>query len=257
MGHDGFTAPRRVGFIDELRGLDIIVMVLYHAMYDIVYIFGVDIPFFYNFLMPYVQPFIAGIFIVLSGISCRYSKSNLKRGLKTLMLGMALTVVTLIFMPSEAIYFGILHFMGTAMILFAVLKPMLDRTPVGMGLIVSIVLYILTRHLPQGWIGIESLFKVSLPTQLYTKSYLLPLGFAGAGSDYFPLLPYFFMYTAGSFIGVFFKRDQMPHWLYNTRIRLFSVIGRHTLLIYMLHQPVILIVISAYFWLTGTIVNAL
>lgn len=251
MGLDGFERPRRVGFIDGLRGLDVAAMVLYHAMYDLVYIFGVDIPFFNNFLMPYVQPFIAGIFIVLSGISCRYSKSNLKRGLKTLMLGMVLTVVTLIFMPREAIYFGILHFMGTAMLLFALLQPLLDKIPALAGLIMSIVIYILTQHLPIGWIGIGGLFRLELPQQLYDKSYLLPLGFAGAGSDYFPVLPYFFMYTAGSFLGVFFKRNQMPNWLYNVRLRLFSMIGRHTLVIYMLHQPVILVVLSAYFWLTN------
>lgn len=249
MYNDMLAKPRRAGFIDDLRGLDIVAMVLYHAMYDIVYIFGIDIPFFYNFLMPYVQPFIAGIFIVLSGISCRYSRSNLKRGVKTLMFGMVLTAVTLLFMPSEAIYFGILHFMGTAMMLFALLKPILDKVPPLIGLIPSIVLYILTQHIPHGWIGFGDAFRLMLPRQLYTKSYLLPLGFAGAGSDYFPLLPYLFMFLAGSFLGIYFRREQMPDWLYNTNSKIFSILGRHTLLIYMLHQPVIMGVLTAYFWL--------
>lgn len=240
---------RRVGFIDELRGLDIIVMVFYHAMYDIVYIFGVDIPFFYNFLMPYVQPFIAGIFIVLSGISCRYSRSNLKRGFRTFLLGMVLTVVTVIFMPDEAIYFGILHFMGTAMMLFALLEPVFDRIPPSIGLVVSIVLYTLTLHLPHGYITVGSLFELALPQSLYTKAYLLPLGFAGAGADYFPLLPYFFLYLSGAFLGVYFKRNQMPDWLYYTRSRVLSKIGRHTIVIYMLHQPVIMAVLFAVFWI--------
>lgn len=251
MEHAGYEKPRRIGFVDELRGLDIIVMVLYHAMYDIVYIFGIDIPLFYNFLTPYVQPFIAGIFIVLSGISCRYSRNNFKRGLRVFSLGMILTAITLIFMPTEAIYFGILHFMGTAMMLFSLLRPLLDITPQCIGLLVSIVLYILTVHLPQGWIGIGYLFKVMLPQQFYTKNYLLPLGFAGAGSDYFPLMPYFFMYLAGSFLGVFFKQKQMPDWFYNTHSKVFSKIGQHTLLIYMLHQPVIMAVLNAFFWLSG------
>lgn len=251
MMSDGLAKPRRVGFIDELRGFDIVAMVVYHAMYDLVYIFGMDIPFFYNFLTPYVQPIIAGIFIVLSGISCRYSRSNLKRGMKAFLLGMVLTIVTLNFMPDEVIYFGILHFMGTAMMLFALIQPFLDKMQPSIGLIVSIVIYILTQHLPSGWIGIGDLVRITLPQQLYTKSCLLPLGFAGAGSDYFPLIPYFFMYLAGSFLGVFFRRNQMPNWFYDTHSRLFSKIGKHTIIIYMLHQPVIMAVLWVYFKLRG------
>lgn len=247
MEHAGLAEPRRVGFIDELRGLDIVAMVFYHAMYDLVYIFGVDMPFFHSILMPYIQPLIAGIFIVLSGISCRYSRSNLKRGLKAVLLGMVLTVVTLIFMPGEAIYFGILHFMGTSMMLFALINPLLDKINPIIGLIVAIMIYILTQHLPHGWIGIGELVRIALPQQLYTKSYLLPLGFAGAGSDYFPLIPYFFMYLAGSFLGVFFRRNQMPGWLYDTHSRFFSKLGRNTIVIYMLHQPVIMAVLWVFF----------
>lgn len=249
MERTGFAQPRRVGFIDELRGLDIVVMVFYHAMYDIVYVFGVDIPFFYNFLMPYVQPFIAGIFIVLSGISCRYSRSNLKRGLRVFLLGMLLTAVTLLFMPTEAIYFGILHFMGTAMMLFALIQPLLDKIKPSMLFIMSVALYILTQHLPRGWIGVGDWIRITLPQQLYAQSYLLPLGFAGKGADYFPLMPHFFLFLAGSALGVFFQRNQMPAWLYDTHVRLFSTIGRHTIVIYMLHQPVLMAVFWAYFTL--------
>ncbi len=239
--------PRRVGFIDELRGLDIIAMVIYHALYDLVYIFGVNFPLFNNFLMPRVQPFIAGIFIVLAGISCRYSRSNIKRGFKTLLFGMLLTAVTLFFIPQEAIYFGILHFMGVSMILFALLKPLLGRISPLFGVVVSIVLYVLTLHLPQGLVGIEGLFRFDLPQILYSHSYLLPLGFGGMGSDYFPLMPFFFLFVAGSYLGVYFIQEKMPEWTYKSHSTPLSAIGKHTIVIYMLHQPIIMGLLWVYF----------
>lgn len=241
--------PRRVGFMDELRGLDIIVMVVYHAMYDLVFIFGVDIPFFYGPMMHIVQPAIAIIFIVLSGISCRYSKSNLKRGTKTFLLGMLLTVSTLIFMPDQAIYFGILHFMGTAMIAFALLNPVLDRVPPAAGALVSFVLFLLTYRLPSGFFGIDGLFEIILPRSLYQYPFLLPFGFYPVGSDYFSWLPWLFLFFAGSYIGVFFVRDRMPDWLYPTRSRVLSSIGRRTIIIYLLHQPVIMGILYVVFWI--------
>ena len=122
----------------ELRGLVILLMVFYHAAYDLVYIFGVNWPFFSSPLMHWLQLksakpagprdkaaagvellrempvddcaggfgivepplmhwlqlFIATSFITVSGICCRFSRNNLKRGLLTFGLGMVLTVVT-------------------------------------------------------------------------------------------------------------------------------------------------------------------
>jgi len=231
---------RRAGLLDEIRGADIILMILYHLGYNLVFIFGVDVPFYRSFAMPYIQPLIAGTFIVLSGISCRYSKSNVKRGIKTFLLGMLLTVVTLIFMPSELIYFGILHFMGAAMILFALLRPALDRMPPVTGIPVFLFLYVFTSRLSSGYLGLPGVFTVTLPAFLYGNPYLLPLGFYAAGSDYFPLIPHLFLYFAGSYAGVLFIRDFFPAWAYKTRFQILSKIGRHTIIIYLLHQPVLM-----------------
>lgn len=228
---------RRVGFIDEARGLDILVMVAYHVAYDLVFIFGVEVPFYRGPIMQYVQPAIAWTFIVLSGISCRYSRSNAKRGAKTLLLGMLLTAATLFFIPQEAIYFGILHFMGMAMLLFALLRPALDKLSAFFGLILSVALFAATYHLPDGYLGFDGLFKLALPGWLYANHYLMPIGFGGLGSDYFPLIPYIFLYFAGAYLGIFFTQNAFPDWFYRTHSRFLSKVGRHTIIIYLLHQP--------------------
>ena len=67
-----------------------------------------------------MQPLFAGVFVFVSGMVCNISRSNLRRGLKTFALGMALTLGTLLAMPDQLIAFGILHFMGAAMLLFAI-----------------------------------------------------------------------------------------------------------------------------------------
>ena len=247
MGEINGVKPRRVGLLDEIRGADIILMVLYHLGYDLVYIFGVNVPFYRSFAMPYIQPLIAGTFILLSGIACRYSKSNIKRGVKTLLLGMLLTVVTFIFMPSESIYFGILHFMGAAMILFALLKTALDLLPPVLGIPFFVFLYVFTGRVSQGYVGLPGVFTVTLPASTYGNPHLLPLGFYGAGADYFPLIPHLFLYFTGTYIGVLFVRDFFPGWVYRTRFQILSKIGRHTIIIYLLHQPVLMAILYLLF----------
>lgn len=245
--------PRRVGFLDEVRGFILLLMVAYHAAYDIIYIFGLDIPIFHSRLLEFLQPFVAGMFVVISGIACRYSRSNLKRGAKALLFGMLLTAVTLRVMPEQAIYFGILHFMGTAMILFALMRPAFDRLPPMTGVILFVVLFAATYHLPDGYLGFGAFYRAALPASLYLRRYLLPLGFAGAGSDYFPLFPWLFLYFAGTYAGVFFANGMLPDWFYRTRSKALAAIGRRAIVIYLLHQPVTMAVLWAIFWLTDRI----
>lgn len=239
--------PRRAVLLDEIRGADIILMVLYHLGYDLVYLFGVEVPGYRNFAMPYIQPLIAGTFIILSGIACRYSRSNVKRGIKTFALGMLLTLVTYFFMRGEAIYFGILHFMGTAMILFAALRPVLNKISPSWGIPLFIGLFVFTGNLSKGYLGLPGVFTLTLPQELYKIPMLLPLGFYGMGSDYFPLIPYLFLYIAGSYIGVMVIRGVFPEWIYNMHSPFLASIGRRTIIIYMMHQPVIMAVLWVVF----------
>ena len=71
---------RRIYFMDEVRGFDLILMVFFHAFFVIGYLFdfawGRELFLFFN---P-AEPFFAGLFIFICGISCRLSHSNWKRG---------------------------------------------------------------------------------------------------------------------------------------------------------------------------------
>jgi len=252
----GAGLRKRVGFLDEVRGLCILLMVLYHGAYDIIYLFGREIPAFHWPLMNFAQPFVAGIFIFISGICCRFSRSNLRRGLIALTLGLLIGGVTLLFLPQQPIYFGILHFLGTSMILFALLQPMLDRLAPLPGILLCLVLYLFTFGAQRGYLGLPGVPLILLPSSWATRLWLLPLGFASGGVDYFPLLPWLFVFLAGSYLGVPFVHREMPEFFYRNRSRFLSAVGRHTIYVYLLHQPVLYGLLYGFFYLYGKFTGA-
>ena len=240
----------RVHLIDEVRGFAIICMVFYHAMFDLVVIFGVDFPIFTSSLMQDVlQPLFAGLFIFISGTAGHYSRSNLKRGAVCFGFGLILTVVTALFMPDELILFGILHFLGSAMILFALFEKQLDKIPTVLGAPLFVAIFILTLYVPRGMLGYPP-FWTPLPDMLYQTGFLFPLGFPSDGffsSDYFPLIPNLFLFFGATYLGVYAKNGQIPEFCYRTRFSWLAWVGRHTIWVYMLHQPIVYAFLWIYF----------
>ncbi|MEG2372383.1 MAG: heparan-alpha-glucosaminide N-acetyltransferase [Hydrogenoanaerobacterium sp.] len=231
----------RVWFIDEMRGVFILLMILYHLLYDLVYIFGVTIPAFRWQTTEYAQLLIAGLFVFIAGVASRFSHNNLKRGAQCFALGMVMTVVTWLVLPTQLVAFGVLHMLGACMMLFVLLKPLLDKLPPLWGLIFCAAMFFLTFNTQIGYWGMKG-WELSLPPQLYTTAFLFPLGFPSPGfwsSDYFPLLPWIFWYIGGSFAGVYIKEERCPSWFFKPHSRLLALIGRNTIYIYLLHQPLI------------------
>lgn len=249
-GGPNATSRARVGLIDELRGLAIVLMVVYHLFFDLVYLYGVNVPAFHSPVLGFLQPFFAGVFIFISGVACRYSRSNLKRGAVCFGLGLALTLATLLFVPDELILFGILHFLGVAMMLYALLARALDKLLPLPGLLVFAALFAVTYPVPYGKVGIGPV-SAALPAALYDTGFLFPLGLPGTGffsSDYFPLVPWLFLFFAGTYAGVYFKSGRMPGWCYKTHVPPLAFAGRHTLMIYLAHQPVVYMLLYGIFW---------
>lgn len=242
---------RRIHFMDELRGFAIILMVAYHAFFTIGYLYNAAWgQFLFIFFEP-VEPLFAGLFIFICGISCRLSHSNVKRGGLLLLIALGITAALLIFLPEEKILFGILHFLAVAILLFALLRPLLDKVPVWAGLIVCGLLFLLTRWVPvyEGAVfGIKGLLSWPIPQSLESQLWLYPLGFGNIDTaDYFPLLPWIFCFLAGTFCGVWAKQGRFPSWMYRRYVPFLSFCGRHTLLIYVVHQPIILALCWAVF----------
>ena len=244
---------RRIHFLDEVRGFDLILMVFFHGFYMLGWIY--DVAFgrtLFQFFRP-VQPLFAGLFIFICGISCYLSHSNARRGLILAGISVGISLFLYLFMRDEMIWFGILHFLAVSILLFAALRPLLSKVPPLAGIAVCAVLFLLTYHMSHelgSWFGIKGLFTLPLPESLVDIPWLYPLGIGrGTGADYFPLLPWFFCFLAGSFVGVWAKAGRFPGWMYKSRAPWLSWIGKHTLIIYVVHQPVIYVVCGGVMWL--------
>ncbi len=240
-------AKKRIHFLDELRGLAVFCMLFYHAFYIIGELFGVEqaMDLFY-FFMP-VQPFFAGIFIFICGISCSLSKSNLKRGAILLGIALGMTFVTAVIMPMLGfveceIYFGILHFLSVCILLFALFSKGIKAFSPAAGLLICAVLYIFTAGIGNGYLGFGEVLRIDLPASLYTSDILVPLGIYSPSfysADYFPLFPDIFIFLAGAFTGVYSAKKGFPDKLYVRRVPLFGFLGKNALIIYIVHMPLI------------------
>ena len=150
-----------------------------------------------------------------------------------------LTAATVLFLPSESIWFGVLHLNAAAVLLTCLVRPLLQRIPAKAGLAASAALFALTNQLPQGFIGFEGLRLCALPAGLY-RANLFWLGLPDltrfSSADYFPLLPWVFLFWCGVFLARLWHpgRGEPP-----AALQPLCAIGRSTLPVYMLHQPVL------------------
>lgn len=240
---------QRVHLLDEIRGILIIYIVFYHFIFDLTGLYGVNIEWAYSNSMEYVRITAVCLFILISGISCNYSKSNVKRGIITFLWGVVITFITLFAMPDQIIIFGILHFFGLAMIIGGLLYNQLKKIPAKAGIIASLILFLLTYNLYNGYIGIFDC-RINLPQFLVNKYFLFPLGFMCEGifsADYYPILPWIFMFFLGIFAGRPIKENKAPAFFYKSHYKPIAKIGQKTLLIYLIHQPILILMLFLYF----------
>ncbi len=218
-------------------------MVGMHFLYDVNVVFGKE-PGWY--LRPEVriwQQSICWTFILIAGISFHLGKKrNLQRGLFLNMCGLVITAVTVIAMPEEAIWFGILNFIGCAVLTTAVSERLLKRIPTVPGMLLCALLFMLFRNISSGVLEVGK-SQIPMPKELYQFRFLAPLGLPDLdfhSSDYFPMLPWYFLFLCGWYFGILFQRKE--HWknVAKIKIPILSEIGKNTIWIYMLHQPVLM-----------------
>lgn len=224
--------------VDAVRGAALFFMVLYHIIFCL-YFFRIiswfnpqtisGVPIAATFI------FVAGISLILAG---RRPAGVVKRGAELLLCALLITAVTKIVYPQGFVIFGILHLIGVGTILSI---PFLSGNvkwfiPAAVGTAVVLL----------------SFFLPNTAGSLL----LLPFGIPYAGFtsiDYEPLIPWFgvlllgvaagkILYPAGLRCVLLSRLPEMPKVL--TPL---CFVGRHTLLIYLLHVPVIILCVFLLF----------
>ena len=214
---------RRIWEIDLLRTIAIILMVVFHVIYDLNQFFGVKIEYLSGFWY-WEGRAAALIFIFLAGISSGFSRNTVRRGLQVFSFGMAITLVTYILFDEQYIRFGILHLLGTAMILFPLLKK-----------INNILLFMSAA-------GIVFTGMVMKNT-LAATSLLLPLGVRYKGFislDYYPLCPFLMVFILGILAYKMFYYARQSLFSFGFENKYILLISKNSLLIYLIHQPLVI-----------------
>lgn len=268
------VSSQRVRGYDVLRGISVISMVAFHACYDIVYLWGVRLGWFRSPLQDVWRASISWCFLLIAGIMCSYSRNNLKRALEYLFVAAAIWIATTLIAVDTPISYGIIYCMGFSSLLAWALEILFhdnrdarsteldDRIsrakndPKSKRLaIVAATLFLaflLALDVPQGRLGLGSFGGpyITLPKCLYTTEALNWLGFPGpsfASGDYYPPIPYSLLFLAGSTLGLYMKLHGVPPILNKMRNVPLEWIGRHALEIYVVHQPIVLALLTLIF----------
>lgn len=251
MAADGENKKIRYTALDALRGFIIWHMVIFHGLYDINVIGGLDTEWPDKLGIALWQEIGLCIFIILAGMSFALMKAGKRwlHGLQLNAMGLAITAATYIMMPGEAIFFGVLSFMGCAVWVTMLLEnsswQLLSRVSAPMGLLVCLLLYGMTVHISEGYVGIGSWKIAELPEAWY-GNWTAIVGLPGAefsSADYVPLLPYIFIYWGGSF-ALRLIRSHCPALLQTMNWPILLWPGKHSLAVYFLHQPILLFLLG-------------
>uniref|UniRef100_UPI0040567633 heparan-alpha-glucosaminide N-acetyltransferase n=1 Tax=Acetatifactor sp. TaxID=1872090 RepID=UPI0040567633 len=243
------TEKKRYEYLDILRGITLISMILYHTMWDLVYIAKIKIDWYPSEGAYIWQQSICWTFILLSGFCWSFGRQKWKRAFLVFSGGMIITLVTSLVMPNQRVMFGVLTFLGSSMFVMIPLEKVLKKCPASMGAIISAVLFLLTKNINRGFFGIGELQWFELPKSWYDRGDVMTfLGFLDKdfhSTDYFSFFPWIFLFIAGYFLYRIITEHRLLgiSGLMKLKNRPLAFIGRHSLLIYMLHQPVIYLIV--------------
>ncbi len=231
----------RLERLDILRWLAIVMMVVFHFQYSMQNIFGIEITFIPDFFWFYFGKISALLFISIAWISYflaenKYGDKIYKKyflySLILTVLALIITIWTYYFLPSQFIVFWILHFFALSfLILPYVAKLKLWTLPLALWIILYWVFFIPVidiRYLFWAW-------------------FLYPW-FSSA--DYYPLIPYFWVMLLWYNFALIISKIDFLHLIFkktNPNSTIESGLiwsGKHALLIYIIHQPMIYILIS-------------
>lgn len=236
----------RYHLIDSLRGFALINMLVFHLLYDIFMIYSLDSGWFTQPLIVVWERFICISFIVISGISLNFSHSAYKHGIILNLFGFLITAVTTLAIPQQAVQFGILNLLGCSMLILQPLRIYLDKIKPAFGMLLSLLVFAFTYGVPKRYVGFFEFKIFDLPSWLYQFRWLSFWGFKSEdffSTDYFPIIPWIFMFAAGYFLWRLIKNADTDRYFMH-KIPVLDVIGRYSLWIYLVHQPLIIGILS-------------
>lgn len=239
------TNRQRAFELDLLRGLAIIAMILHHFIYDLRYVFGLDVFAWQDsfVFVNWVRPPFLFIFLFVSGVCCTFSRNNFLRSLKLFIVSILFSVVfyfVSVYTETEMyIVFNVLHMLTLGTFVFALLSFLknrknfrsIDKILILLGVVFLWMAYPLSKIS-------ETRIDLLIP---FHENFAKGLGMG----DYLPIVPWIGFFFIGAFFGKIYYKNKESLFpgapVTAKRIALpFEFVGRNALIFYVLHQPVLL-----------------
>jgi len=248
--------------LDALRGLALFLMICHHTIFDFRYLLGLDVFAFQEskWFIYILQPVFICVFIAVSGICSQFSRNNLKRSLKLLIMAMVFSVAMALFSKYSGrdlyVFFNILHLLTVGTFLYGLFSLWEEKhakkrqPPIQDAALPSAKAEIVLLIFAAALIFSDQLIDVY--ASKFDTYWLLPFGFLPRNvvsmGDYLPILPWLGFFFIGVVIGrIGYKGKQTlfpnaPHAVLSAA-RPLEWFGRNSLLIYLVHQPIILAIL--------------
>lgn len=231
--------------LDSIRGITLLSMVLFHTVWDLVNIFRVDWDWFYTDLAFVWQQSICWTFIALSGFCWSLGRRKWYRAFVIFGAGLVISFVTEFCAPDQRIRYGVLTLLGVSSFILILLEKYLKNISAWGGFTFCCIAFIFSYGVNDGYLGLKKYLELELPRVLYqTGEFGNFLGFTESSfysADYFSLFPWIFLFLAGYFTyRIVEEGGGLVKLARQKSLGVFwDVLGRRSLIIYMLHQPVI------------------
>lgn len=224
---------QRIFLIDFLRFIAIMSMISFHIVYDLDVFYGYSLGYDRGFWKLVQTVFAGGLFIFLSGWTAEVGRRSRRNILYIGVSALLVSVATYWQFGSMYVRFGILHFLFVANLLH-----MLCLRNVSLKKLSILLVSILVFSKPFSTIVVTHEYLVWLD--------ILPNGYTSV--DHYPLFPWMTVFIVGIFwgrsdlsrsLGAIIPQGQAGHAI--------ELCSRNSLIIYILHQPVILLVLYLFF----------
>jgi uncharacterized membrane protein len=145
---------------------------------------------------------------------------------------MLFTLLTAVFLPDRPILFGVLHCIGCCIILSTLLLRFKSTNVILASLIIV------------SGLALGFFYTTENPNMVELAAGIHEPNIAAHTIDYFPILPWFGVCLLGITLGNILYKDNkrrypLPDLLKFKPNKLFSWLGQHSLVIYLVHQPII------------------